>query len=281
MARSGSTWLLRMLTHPLRLVDSSQDPEDLLGFVAPRTWQGTVDVIPVDTTFVANHLDAPRRSGRLQQGPGARHLQRGAGPASTRQLPLLLQIRGRMASRGASHDAGPLSPAGRANRRTLRDAVSAGGPEGGGRRPRGSAGDVDVPALEVRLPGPRRPRRGRLADRRQPARHLASGERVEDPRGAPRLRPPPGPRLDRRRGLDRAGVRGPSARAAEDGSLRGPARRPRREPRLPGRVARPPTGARGGWSGRSRPTPSTRSPPSRRARRSSSVPRPRGPGART
>src|SRR5687767_6117285 len=57
MARSGSTWLLRMLTHPLRLVDSSQDPEDLLGFVAPRTWQGTVDVIPVDTTFVANHLE--------------------------------------------------------------------------------------------------------------------------------------------------------------------------------------------------------------------------------
>ena len=56
MARSGSTWLLRMLTHPLKLVDSSQDPDDLLGFVAPRTWQGTVDAIPVDTTFVSNHL---------------------------------------------------------------------------------------------------------------------------------------------------------------------------------------------------------------------------------
>ena len=45
-----------MLTHPLKLVDSSQDPEDLLGFVAPRTWQGSVDAIPVDTTFVSNHL---------------------------------------------------------------------------------------------------------------------------------------------------------------------------------------------------------------------------------
>jgi peptidoglycan/xylan/chitin deacetylase (PgdA/CDA1 family) len=56
MARSGSTWFLRMLTHPLKLVDSSQDPEDMLGFVAPRTWQGAVDAIPVDTTFVSNHL---------------------------------------------------------------------------------------------------------------------------------------------------------------------------------------------------------------------------------
>jgi peptidoglycan/xylan/chitin deacetylase (PgdA/CDA1 family) len=56
MARSGSTWLLRMLSHPLKLVDSSKDPEDMLGFVAPRTWQGTVDAIPVDTTFVSNHL---------------------------------------------------------------------------------------------------------------------------------------------------------------------------------------------------------------------------------
>jgi peptidoglycan/xylan/chitin deacetylase (PgdA/CDA1 family) len=56
MARSGSTWLLRMLTHPLKLVDSSRDPEDMLGFVVPRTWQGTVDAIPVDTTFVSNHL---------------------------------------------------------------------------------------------------------------------------------------------------------------------------------------------------------------------------------
>jgi hypothetical protein len=45
-----------MLTHPLKLVDSSNDPEDRLGFVAPRGWQGNVDAIPVDTTFVSNHL---------------------------------------------------------------------------------------------------------------------------------------------------------------------------------------------------------------------------------
>lgn len=56
MARSGSTWLLRMLTHPVKLIDSSQDPGDMVGFAVPRTWQGSVDAIPVDTTFVANHL---------------------------------------------------------------------------------------------------------------------------------------------------------------------------------------------------------------------------------
>jgi hypothetical protein len=69
-ARSGSTWLLHMLSHPLKLrgvavvghgsagpeLDWSNDPQDLLGFVAPRAWQGTVDAIPVDTTFVSNHL---------------------------------------------------------------------------------------------------------------------------------------------------------------------------------------------------------------------------------
>src|SRR5215210_4429883 len=56
-ARSGSTWLLQMLCHPLKLVDSSLDPEDMLGFVAPPTWQGAVDAVPVDTTFVSNHLE--------------------------------------------------------------------------------------------------------------------------------------------------------------------------------------------------------------------------------
>jgi hypothetical protein len=55
MARSGSTWLLQMLAHPLKL-DWSQDSENPLGFLAPPTWQGTVDAIPVDTTFVASHL---------------------------------------------------------------------------------------------------------------------------------------------------------------------------------------------------------------------------------
>jgi peptidoglycan/xylan/chitin deacetylase (PgdA/CDA1 family) len=55
-ARSGSTWLLRLLSHPLKIEDSRRDPEDYLGFHAPRTWQGKVDLIPVDTTFLANHL---------------------------------------------------------------------------------------------------------------------------------------------------------------------------------------------------------------------------------
>lgn len=55
-ARSGSTWLLRMLSHPLHLVDSSESDDDYLGFVPPRAWQGKVDLIPVDTTFVSNHL---------------------------------------------------------------------------------------------------------------------------------------------------------------------------------------------------------------------------------
>jgi hypothetical protein len=55
-ARSGSTWFLRLLSHPLKLVDSRDDPDDRLGFWVPPSWQGKVDVIPVDTTFIANHL---------------------------------------------------------------------------------------------------------------------------------------------------------------------------------------------------------------------------------
>jgi hypothetical protein len=55
-ARSGSTWLLRLLSHPLKLVDASNDPSDRLGFRPPRNWSGTLDALPVDTTFIANHL---------------------------------------------------------------------------------------------------------------------------------------------------------------------------------------------------------------------------------
>jgi hypothetical protein len=58
-ARSGSTWLLRLLAHPLRLGDAPNDPEAMLGFHAPEGWGGKVDVIPVDTTFIANHLAPP------------------------------------------------------------------------------------------------------------------------------------------------------------------------------------------------------------------------------
>src|SRR3954454_7607758 len=55
-ARSGSTWLLRMLSHPLKLIDSSQSEEDMRCFLSPRTWQGKVYLIPVDTTCVWKHL---------------------------------------------------------------------------------------------------------------------------------------------------------------------------------------------------------------------------------
>ncbi len=55
-ARSGSTWFLQLLSHPLKLVDSRADPDDRLGFWVPPSWQGLVDAIPVDTTFIANHL---------------------------------------------------------------------------------------------------------------------------------------------------------------------------------------------------------------------------------
>ena len=52
----------------------------------------------------------------------------------------------------------------------------------------------------------------------QPGR-LAAGGRMDDPRGAPRVHRPPGPHLGRGRGLDRAGVPGPSGGAAKDGSV--------------------------------------------------------------
>jgi len=66
-ARSGSTWLLRMLSHPLHLIDSSGDDDDYLGFVPPRAWQGKIDLIPVDTTFISNHL-VPFHSGADYSG---------------------------------------------------------------------------------------------------------------------------------------------------------------------------------------------------------------------
>jgi len=61
-ARSGSTWLLRLLSHPLRLVDGSQSSDDMLGFRVPERSPAPVDVIPVDTTFLANHLSPLARS---------------------------------------------------------------------------------------------------------------------------------------------------------------------------------------------------------------------------
>lgn len=55
-ARSGSTWLLRLLSHPTRLVDGSKDPDDSLGFRVPKHVDRPIEVLPVDTTFLANHL---------------------------------------------------------------------------------------------------------------------------------------------------------------------------------------------------------------------------------
>jgi Sulfotransferase family len=49
--RSGSTWLLRLLSHPLLLDDRAP-----LGFHRPAGWQGEPGVLPVNESFLANHL---------------------------------------------------------------------------------------------------------------------------------------------------------------------------------------------------------------------------------
>ena len=115
--RSGSTWLLQMLAHPLS--PWTKGVGNVLGFVTPESWQGTVDAIPVLTTYVANHLLPTAGAENYSEDLVPRHLQLGARPAEPRQLLLLVQVRGRLASRGASHDAGPLSPDRRANRGAL------------------------------------------------------------------------------------------------------------------------------------------------------------------
>ena len=52
--RSGSTWFLHMLSHPLK--SWTEGTGNVHGFVTPEDWQGAVDAIPVPTTYVANHL---------------------------------------------------------------------------------------------------------------------------------------------------------------------------------------------------------------------------------
>jgi sulfotransferase family protein len=52
--RSGSTWLLHMLSHPLK--SWTEGTGNIQGFVTPPEWQGPVEAIPVATTYVANHL---------------------------------------------------------------------------------------------------------------------------------------------------------------------------------------------------------------------------------
>src|SRR6185437_391347 len=51
--RSGSTWLLEMLCHPLQL---DVDPGSELGFKWPDEWQGQARVLPVDGLQVSAHL---------------------------------------------------------------------------------------------------------------------------------------------------------------------------------------------------------------------------------
>lgn len=49
--RSGSTWLLSLLSHPLR-----PDPRTAVGFRAPGRAARPFDVVPVDESFIPNHL---------------------------------------------------------------------------------------------------------------------------------------------------------------------------------------------------------------------------------
>lgn len=66
--RSGSTWLLKLLSHPL-----APDPELPLGFEPPRREPGTgssrgFDSLPIDETFISNHLAPALADPRLVDG---------------------------------------------------------------------------------------------------------------------------------------------------------------------------------------------------------------------
>jgi hypothetical protein len=64
--RTGSTWLLRLICHPLVL-----DAEDPLGFRAPSGSSAPADALPVDEMFFANHL-APWNGGVTHEGTAYR-----------------------------------------------------------------------------------------------------------------------------------------------------------------------------------------------------------------
>lgn len=62
--RSGSTWLLQLLSHPL-----TPDPERPLGFRPPRQdLRRAFDSVPIDETFLSNHLAPALADPRLQDG---------------------------------------------------------------------------------------------------------------------------------------------------------------------------------------------------------------------
>lgn len=62
--RSGSTWLLQLLAHPL-----NPDPERPLGFKPPQQDLGRAfDSVPIDETFFSNHLAPALADPRLHDG---------------------------------------------------------------------------------------------------------------------------------------------------------------------------------------------------------------------
>jgi hypothetical protein len=58
--RTGSTWLLRQLCHPLRLSAKFR-----LGFTAPKAWDEPLDALPVDEFLVSRHI-APASGAPLE-----------------------------------------------------------------------------------------------------------------------------------------------------------------------------------------------------------------------
>ena len=62
--RSGSTWLLQLLSHPL-----DPDPEEVLGFRVPAADRDrSFDSVPVDETFISNHLAPALADPRMVEG---------------------------------------------------------------------------------------------------------------------------------------------------------------------------------------------------------------------
>ena len=61
--RSGSTWLLQLLTDPLE-----PDPETVLGFHPPKAAPGVRGSLPIDETFISNHLAPALADPRVVDG---------------------------------------------------------------------------------------------------------------------------------------------------------------------------------------------------------------------
>ena len=236
--RSGSTWLLRLLCHPLTL-----ERGEGLGFDLP-------DAARRDATRPASGQRvslrpasgaANRRADRNQAGavyPGNREpiLVVGSG------LRDVEGFCGSLAARAAAVRAGSSARRGRAcGESLLRCRRSGGGDQGGGRLPRRPGDAVVAAARSLPVPGAGRPRRDRLAGACGAARLLVRSDHEaadHKRRRPPEVHPREGDRvgvLDRRlpAGMGRA-----SGGASADGSLRGPLGRPRRRARGPVRVDR-------------------------------------------